>query len=177
MTKSRRSPLLNIASLPPLTLLLIGVGVGLLSALGAGVMVLMLSANSEWVVWVGLTAGLASLILTAFIFVWTANATARRDNQISNEVVELLLRHSTLVTREVTDDGLDAVAKERGFGEGREAIRGALLGVWGTSAKGRAAHLYLIDGPDILFVRHTRARHSPEGGVEASRRPTDSWTR
>lgn len=177
MTKKRRSPLLNLASLPPLTLLLVGVGVGLVSAIVAGLMVWLLSANSDWVVWLGLATGVASLILTAFIFVWTANATARQDVQLSNEVVELILGHTTLVPRKETDDGLDAVAKARGFGEGREAIRGALRGVWGTSAQGRAAHLYLIDGPDVLFVRHTRARFTPNGEVEASRIPTDSWTK
>lgn len=52
----RRRPLLDLASLPPLTLLLVGIGVGLASTIGAGLMVWLLRANSALVVWLGLIA-------------------------------------------------------------------------------------------------------------------------
>lgn len=177
VNRKRSNLLLKTANLSPTTLVLVTGATILVSAGLAALLVWLLGFSSEWVVWIGLSASIASLVLTAFIFVWTANATARRDVKISNEVLEIILSHTNLANRQVNDAELDAIAAARGFGEGREAVRGAVRGVWGIAAKGRAARLYLIDGPDILFVRNTAARFNTKGGIEATRVPTDRWLR
>lgn len=124
---------------------------------------------------VGLAVGIASVLFSVFIFVWTATTTARRHHDVSNDTLRAILNHSDLGIRTESDEELDAVAAARGMGEDREALRERLIGVWGIKVSGKSARLYFIDGPDILFVRNTRSRHVPDGGIEATRVPTAAW--
>ncbi|WP_454119101.1 hypothetical protein [Microbacterium lacticum] len=145
-------------------------------SVGLAIVIVWLAGASSVVYAVaGLAVGIASVLFSVFIFVWTATTTARRHHDVSNDTLRAILNHSTLGVRTESDDELDAVAAARRMGEDRDALRERLIGVWGIKVSGKSARLYFIDGPDILFVRNTRSRHVPDGGIEATRVPTAAW--
>jgi hypothetical protein len=175
VAKSQNNFAVRIAQLTPRMLLLVSAMSLTGSAVLAGLLIWLWSSQSDWIVWFGLTTSIASFVLTIFIFVWTATSTARKPLSVKHEVIEVILGQTNLARRDPTDPELDAIAKARGFGESRDALRAIVRGAWGIPGSGRAARMYLLEGPDILFVRATAARFNPLGPIEATRTPTDRW--